>query len=83
MNVDLESQLRREQAVIQAIHGRPWWRVGILLRRPWRSSFRLRDVRSARSLWAWLAVVHDCLDPAVACSCSGSFRFPRSRGGLG
>ena len=73
-----EKQLRREQAAIEAIQALPWWRRGILLRRPWRSSM----ARSGQSLlsWvcAWLFVIHDCADPAVACSCSGGFRFPRA-----
>jgi hypothetical protein len=69
----IEAQLRREQAAIAAIHRRPWWRVGILLRRPWRSA--LRPVNFT-GLVAWLRYAHDCQDPAVACSCSGGFRFP-------
>ena len=73
----LEKQLRREQACIQAMHDRPWWRVGILRRRPWRSTIRRWPKESILShLWAWLFVIHDCQDPAVGCSCSGGFRFP-------
>lgn len=70
-------QLRREQACIQAIHARPWWRVGILLRRPWRREPPWRYGWSLRNLWSWLTVAHDCADPMVACSCTGGFRFPR------
>lgn len=67
-------QLRREQAVIEAMHRRPWWRVGILLRRPWRASWRPETLRD---VWPWLTVAHDCQDPVIGCSCSGGFRFPR------
>ncbi len=71
----LLKQLRREQAVIQAMHSRPWWRIGIVGRRPWRASWRPRTLRQ---LWQWLTAAHDCRDPAVGCSCSGGFRFPTS-----
>ncbi len=64
-------QLRREQACIEAIHRKPCWRIGILLRRPWR------DQHPTLSVIDWLFRAHDCSDPAVACSCSGSFRFPK------
>ncbi len=66
------AQLRRERAAIEAVHALPWWRVGILLRRPWRA----RDVFACTTWRQWLFEVHDCQDPAVACSCSGGFRFP-------
>jgi hypothetical protein len=69
----MEEQLRRERAVIAAMHARPLWRVGILLRRPWRSPTRPQTIRD---LWPWLRFAHDCADPAVGCSCSGGFRFP-------
>lgn len=68
------AQLRREQATIQAMHNRPWWRVSILLRRPWKAK---KDELKA-SLWDYLTKVHDCTDPAVGCSCTGDFRFPAS-----
>lgn len=70
-------QLRREQMVIAAMHQKPWYRAGILARRPWRSALRRQRGESTLAwAWAWLTVVHDCADPAVGCSCSGSFRFP-------
>lgn len=69
MNEHLLAQLRREQAVIEAMHRRPWWRLGILHRRPWRASY-------FTNIWTWLRVAHDCQDPMIGCSCSGSFRFP-------
>ena len=72
-HVDLTNQLRREQAVIQAMHNRPWWRIGILARKPWCASWKPRTLRQ---LWQWLAAAHDCQDPAVGCSCTGGFRFP-------
>ena len=78
----IERQLRREQAVIQAMHRKPWWRVGILNRRPWRSTARRGGGETLRSwVWGWLTKVHDCADPAIGCSCSGSFRFPIEREG--
>jgi hypothetical protein len=75
----LEEQLRKEQACIQAMHHRPWWRVGILRRRPWRSPTRRWPGEPLLGyLWAWLFVKHDCQDPAVGCSCQGGFRFPKA-----
>jgi len=74
MNQHWLEQMRREQACIAAIHRRPWWRKGILLRRPW--GHRRVPLRSLRRFWGWLTTTHDCADPAVACSCSGGFRFP-------
>lgn len=75
-NINLEPQLRREQAVIHAMHHKPWWRVGIFNRRPWLSGLTVREV----GLWSWLTVVHDCQDPVIGCSCSGGFRFPKVAG---
>lgn len=71
-------QLRREQAVIEAMHRKLFWRVGILNRRPWNSSLR-RHPNESLFDWirSWLFVVHDCKDPAIGCSCSGGFRFPK------
>lgn len=72
------AQLHREQAAVQAMHSVPWWRAGILLRRPWASEAKRGQRESRLSwAWAWLTVVHDCSDPSVGCSCSGGFRFPR------
>jgi len=71
--MNIEAQLRREQKVIEAIHHKPWWKIGILYRRPWRASWRPRTLREIVS---WLLAAHDCADPAVGCSCSGGFRFP-------
>lgn len=71
-------QLRREQRVIAAMHQKAWYRVGVLARRPWRSALRRQRGESILAwVWAWLTVAHDCADPAVGCSCSGSFRFPK------
>jgi hypothetical protein len=73
----LLGQLRREQAVIEAMRRKPIWRVGILDRRPWRSKLRKLNGESWFSwAWSWLFAIHDCSDPAIACSCSGGFRFP-------
>jgi hypothetical protein len=70
-------QLRREQAVIEAMHRKPFWRVGILHRRPWRSGLKRSNGESLFSwIRSWLFVIHDCKDPAIGCSCSGGFRFP-------
>lgn len=70
-------QLRREQAVIEAMHRKPFWRVGILDRKPWRSSLkRFPSEGWFDWIWSWLFVIHDCKDPAIGCSCSGGFRFP-------
>ena len=30
----------------------------------------------ARNVCRWLRDAHDCQDPRVGCSCSGSYRFP-------
>lgn len=73
-------QLRREQAVIDAVHRRPWWRIGFLLRRPWRAPNGGRN-RGIQGVVDWLCRLHDCSDPAVGCSCSGSFRFPSEGSG--
>lgn len=76
----LEPQLRREQAAIAAIHAKPWWRIGVLLRRPWRAPASVKNRGACESFLKWISdwflVIHDCQDPAVACSCSGGFRFP-------
>lgn len=68
----------RAVACIQARHHLPWWRIGVFLRRPWRR--RMVWSPSWRwilhDLWAWLFICHDCSDPAVACSCTGSYRHP-------
>lgn len=58
---------------------------GLFHRKPWRSpgkwyegvftgsaSLRIRILNFIE----WLRNAHDCSDPAVACSCSGGFRFP-------
>lgn len=70
--------IARSNAVIQAMHDRPWWRTGFLLRRPWRVSSK-----TAGSVWyrlrTWFNVTHDCSDPAIGCSCAGSYRFPWSQ----
>lgn len=71
----LLEQLRREQAAVAAMHRRPWWRVGVLLRRPWRAPKGPRN-SGWRGLVDWLYASHDCQDPMVGCSCSGGFRFP-------
>jgi len=60
----LLKQLRREQAVIYAMHHRPWWRVGILLRRPWRARHP-RYSPFLQWVYDWLFVHHDCADPLV------------------
>lgn len=72
----LRRQLHREQQVILAMKHRPWWRVGVLLRRPWRRHGPFAYGFSFRELRNWTLIVHDCADPAIGCSCSGSFRFP-------
>jgi hypothetical protein len=69
------AQLRREQKVIEAMHRRPWWRVGVLHRRPWRK----RWPSDVHGLWDWLTKTHDCSDPMVGCSCTDGFRFPASK----
>lgn len=69
-------QLRREQAVIDAMHHKPWWRVGIFHRRPWRRHGPFNFGVNRYELWSWLTLVHDCADPAIGCSCAGGFRFP-------
>jgi hypothetical protein len=70
-------QLRREQTVIEAMHRKPFWRVGILHRRPWRSGLKRLNGESLFSwIRSWMFVIHDCKDPAIGCSCSGGFLFP-------
>lgn len=73
--IDLEQYYRQLDA-IEANHALPWWRVGILLRRPWRREPIFGIPKSFKYLWGWLTLVHDCQDPAIMCSCSGGFRFP-------
>lgn len=46
----------------------------IFWRKPWKSG-HLPNWNSVRSVWDWIKYAHDCQDPAVACSCSGGFRF--------
>ncbi|MBB3041183.1 hypothetical protein [Nocardioides soli] len=78
-----DSRNRDRQAIL-AMQRRQdvWWRGwGILRRKPWRAShgpqIRGRSPRVALSnLRRWLRAAHDCQDPAVACTCAGSFRFP-------
>lgn len=80
----LQGLLSRYREVTQAVHNRPWWRVGILLRRPWAVDPVPLDTARQQPTWAggvayvwsWLTVVHDCSDPSVACSCQGGFLFP-------
>lgn len=38
-----------------------WWRYPLILLGNW---------------WGWLRYAHDCQDPRIGCSCSGSYRFP-------
>lgn len=77
MSDHLLRQLRREQAVIEAMHKRPWWRIGILHRRPWNSkAHRYPEDNLFTWIQVWLLVIHDCQDPMIGCSCTGSFRFP-------
>lgn len=85
----LERQLResrqeaeRLRTALAAVRGRPWWRVGILLRRPWgvcslreavRGGFANRGLLGGLRVGVyWLTWEHDCTDPAVGCSCPGS-----------
>lgn len=80
----LQGLLSRYREVTQAVHNRPWWRVGILLRRPWAVDPVPLDTARQQPTWAggvayvwsWLTVAHDCSDPSVACSCQGGFLFP-------
>jgi hypothetical protein len=79
MTIDLEPQLRREQAAIQAIHARISRNPlrSLLWNKPWRAAWRPRWT-NPREVWQWLRSAHDCADPSVACSCTGGFRFPSS-----
>jgi hypothetical protein len=69
----------RDNAVIRAMQRRASRNPirDFLWRRPWRSSSR-PNLASLRDTWNWLAAAHDCSDPAVGCSCTGGFRFPRT-----
>jgi len=75
----LEQTYWRACVVIQAMHDKPWWRVGILNRRPWRNprKFKEHGHSFVSRLWNYCMTVHDCADPAVGCSCFGSYRFPK------
>lgn len=74
----LRAQLDRERTVIAAMHRQR--HLHILRRKPWRSRVKPIEGSTLRvkisSLWQWLRKAHDCADPAIGCSCSGSFRFP-------
>lgn len=85
----LLAMLDRERACITAMQRRAARNPlrDFLWRRPWRSPGGvpglIESVRRAktpgvavRNAWGWIAAAHDCADPAVACSCTGGFRFP-------
>lgn len=53
-----------------------------LWRKAWRSKTKSKAMRGDNlritiiNLLSWLRYAHDCQDPAIGCSCHGSFRFP-------
>ena len=64
--------------------------MSLFTRKPWRSGHGpferyARWVHRHRlaylavqvaNLVGWLRFAHDCQDPRIGCSCSGSYRFP-------
>lgn len=71
----LQAAIQRDQQIIRAMQRRSDRNPirSFLWRRPWRAPGHV----PLRGFWQWLRNAHDCADPAVGCSCSGGFRYPR------
>lgn len=52
------------------------WQYGPIIL-DWYESHVLWYANQLRNLVNWIRFAHDCQDPQVGCSCTGSYRFPK------
>jgi len=79
----LENRRVLDQAVIKAmqdkLNSNPI--KSLFWRKPWKSNICLVKgdtfIITIQNLVSFIKYAHDCQDPAIGCSCTDSFRFPR------